>query len=593
MGRTILSSQKVNTKSIGANSVFKRADEIHSLVGPHLKYVLDLEEVVNVSVSEVKEYLKPIPTADSEAQTLPVEFKEKVKQLRGKVEKEPPMLSTRASQTSTEVHSLSMQTSREFLADGICQTNSLPTQENATSQTMITTLTKGTQVDNELKARVKTSGAISHPRRKRAVLSCLKSQDVTYSDAYMPLTEITREQLLDGETQTQTVDMSEAFAQTIKADAVQTSEALIQTTAKDYVNMESQTSSEPPVACVVSEASMTSATEVSDMVSQAPAPTEVNEASIQTADKHVTDEVSQTPAPPDLSEASVQTAAKQVTDMVSQTPEPPVVCEASIQTIHVAKQLSDMVSQTPASPELIEASIQTADKHVTDKVSQTPALPNLSEASVQTTANHVTDTVSQTPMPPAMLEVSIQTSIKHVAHMISQTPEPPVVREASIQTADKHVTDKISQTLAPPNLSEVSIQTTTKQCNDVVSQTEEPLYVNGASHQTPTENVKNISQVPTPQDKDLNGVTETQEEPNITNGGSTKSKKNKQRVMDMVEQMESSTSQKRPSSSIPRRAGTSKEAHNNSRKDKTKKPPTAKTHQNGSKAEGLKPGWRN
>ena len=156
----------------------------------------------------------------------------------------------------------------------------------------------------ELDAFIKTSGAVLHPRCKRAE-------------------------------QTQPVSVNEAFAQTMNEDAVQTSEASIQTTAKDDINMESQTSSEPPVACVVSEASMTSATEVSDMVSQAPAPTEVNEAFVQTADKYVTDKVSQTPALPNLSEASIQAADKHVTDTVSQTPAPPVVSGASTQTIHV------------------------------------------------------------------------------------------------------------------------------------------------------------------------------------------------------------------------------------------------------------------
>ena len=118
--------------------------------------------------------------------------------------------------------------------------------------------------------------------------------------------------------------------------------------------------------------------------------------------------------------------------------------------------------------------------------------------------------------------------------MVSQTQRPPVVREASIQTADKHVTDKISQTLAAPKLSEVSTQATTKQLSDVVSETE-PLHVNLIQQlQKPQQS---IFQVLTPQDNNLNGVTETQEK-SMTNGGSTqKNKTNKNRVMEMVGQM--------------------------------------------------------
>ena len=186
MSDTILKSHVVRDHSDGAKTVFLRTEDIHSMVTPYVEHIRELKQILMEAVPDVIEKFKPIPTVESETQTIPVEFKDGFR-LDPSSYKEPPMLSTRESQTTIDVRETSMQSSREFLTDVLSQTNPPPSQEDVITQTLsgFTKEQDSQAGENDPTVRISGGELIKPAKKQKKSTSCLSSSAVQ-EDVYAP-----------------------------------------------------------------------------------------------------------------------------------------------------------------------------------------------------------------------------------------------------------------------------------------------------------------------------------------------------------------------------------------------------------------------
>ena len=507
---------------MATNSVFKQADTLHSTVAHHLKFVRDFESVLQETIAAIPD---PPETVEKEIQTshckltfdptTSSEFTETVSLKSTDVtntgcQTSSNWMASKRTQTSApfQVQETAMQTTREHLTDGACQTKAPKVATvNAKTQTKASWDGTSTKVSN---------GHNEHlgfpPKRKNKILSCLRPSSVTdvERDKYQTSTEVAIQHLQNGTVPDRGLsDINEALVQTVPSvisidHATQTSpddatsklrsqmcDASLQTMT-DVFDRVSQT-----VSITSDEIAIQATESVKDGISQTPLPPEIKTASLQTL-TDVFDKVSQT-VPTESDEIAVQ-ATESVMDGISQTPLPPEIKTASLQTtrefssdasLQTTRDVCDEVSQTMYIKS-DEISVQ-ATESVMDGMSQTPLPPNMKEASLQTTREFcsdvslqtltdVFDKVSQT-LYIESDEIAVQAT-ESVIDGISQTPLPPEMKTASLQTLTDAF-DKVSQTV-PIESDEIAVQAT-ESVIDGISQTPLPPEMKTASLQTTRE----------------------------------------------------------------------------------------------------------
>ncbi|XP_072044432.1 uncharacterized protein [Amphiura filiformis] len=516
---------KTRVKSIDANSIFKRAEFLHSTVNRHLKYVLDFKEELEATIAAIPD---PPETTEKEVQTglCGLTFDPLATHDAADISDvdTPKVVVSNGSQTSSQwmtakrtqtvpsVHEIAMQTTKEHLVNGQCQT--IPPPE-----------TSKIDVSTQISRYVYPIGSASvngprvHHKSKYKMLSCLIPGSAVQMDAYQTSSETTvqnttsqkrsspdicessvqttpRDCLVDMGQQTShddvlpghddklTQTMVEVREKTSQTVLHQSQEVAVQAYATEFlVDYTSQTSLE-----VKGEESLQTKGDTTSHTSVV----EINEETTQTSHEDLVDGSSQI-LPPALVEGSSQTLKAVHSDGDVQAM--PDVNDIKIQTSR--EYLADCMSQT--SLEVKEESLQTEGDAITDTTTQT-FIVEINEESTQTSQEDIVDGSSQI-LPPALVEgssqtlkavhsdgdvqampdvndIKIQTSREYRADCMSQTSLE--VKEESLQTEGDSITDSTTQTFIV-EINEETTQTSQEDLVDGSSQTLPPALVEGSS----------------------------------------------------------------------------------------------------------------